>query len=97
MSRGGVGLILPFSLPLPRPWGQSITRWQVLGTLPDSLQKGRGCFWPVPLILSLLGFKVAGEVDCGPVVLVRPLRTSTPDPLGTHTQPVGPAVLPSSY
>lgn len=75
-----------FSLPLPRPRGAVChqSSGKSSGHCPTVWKGG---LWRVSLSLSLLGLKPAGSgVSCGRAVLMLPLRISTPDPFGTHTQ-----------
>lgn len=58
--------------------------WQVLGTLPDSLERGSLAGLSEPVLVRTQTGRLG--VSCGRAGLVLPLRISTPDPFGTHTQ-----------
>lgn len=66
------------------PGEQFIIVWQVLGTLPDSLERGSLAGPSEPVLVKIPTGRLG--CYCGRVVLGRPLRASTPDPFGTHTQ-----------
>lgn len=65
--------------------------WQALGTLPDSLEKGSLAGLSERVLVRTQTGRPG--VSCGRVVLVLPLRISTPDPFGTHTPSVA-SLLP---
>lgn len=82
-----------FSLSLPRPWGAVCHQLSgnPVGTLPDSLEKGSLAGLSERVLVRTQTGRPG--VSCGQVVLVLPLRVSTPDPFGTHT-PSAASLLP---